>query len=245
MQPVSDHLLEKISQNLALIHDNVLQAHQRAGRTDPLPRLVAVTKYAELEWVRCLYALGEKCFGESRPQQLKQRAVFFQSELSASDIEWHLIGSLQRNKARAAIENAVCIHSIDSLRLLQFVERLAEELKLRPKLLLQVNISGEASKSGFRPEDLLSLGDQLREVRHAQISGLMTMAPDTPDSEVWRDVFRKLRLFRDELQQQTVDFLQLNELSMGMTHDYEVAVEEGATLIRVGSGLFSGCEELA
>ena len=221
-----------IAENYATVRRRIEAACERANREPSSVQLVAVTKYAPMDAVRELVALGQRALGESRPQQLLERATL----LDASSVSWHLIGHLQRNKARKLLPVASLVHSIDSLRLLAAIDRLAEELSLRPRVLLEVNVSGEASKHGFSPDELRSAWKEVAAVNHLEIAGLMTMAPYSEDPEAARPVFRKLRKFRDELA--SAGPLILPELSMGMSGDFEVAIEEGATIVRVGSSLF-------
>jgi pyridoxal phosphate enzyme (YggS family) len=210
-------------------------AAQRAGREASDVCLVAVTKYARLEWVRELVEAGERVLGESRPQQLVERAPQFEPSL-----RWHLIGHLQRNKVRPVLPLVELIQSIDSLRLLQRVNVVADELGLSPRVLLEVNVSGERTKDGFTPSELLRNWERLLEMRPATIDGLMTMAPESDDPERARPHFAALRELRDRLRAQSSPEVTLRELSMGMSGDFEVAIEEGATLIRIGSALFAG-----
>ncbi len=231
-------LISTISGNLQAIRTAAQNAHARAGRTDALPRLIAVTKYAQTDWIRALYELGERDFGENRPQQLHARRQEFQEDWQLPEIRWHLIGPLQRNKARLILAEVDCIHSVDSFKLLAHLGRLASEWNVQPRLLLQVNVSGEQSKGGFTVEELIGQADQLVESSHLEIAGLMTMAPYTEEQQVLRSVFRRLRELRERLRDLTP--WALPELSMGMTNDFEIAIEEGATLIRIGSGLFEG-----
>lgn len=233
-------LISTISDNLRAIRVAAGEAHARAGRADALPRLIAVTKYAQTDWIRALHALGERDFGENRPQQLHARRAEFGDDWQLPDIRWHLIGPLQRNKARLVLTEVDCIHSIDSFKLLDHLDRLADELKIRPRLLLQVNVSGEESKGGFSPQELSDQAVRLAEFPHLEIVGLMTMAPYTEEEAVLRAVFRRLRELRERLRDLTL--MPLPELSMGMTNDFEIAIEEGATLIRIGSGLFEGLD---
>ncbi len=230
---------ETLQKNLSSIHDSIAAACQRSGRDPSSVRLVAVTKYAEWEWVQELSRL-HSTFGENRPQQLAERQALL------PQVEWHLIGQLQRNKVKQALQHAAMIHSVDSLRLLQEIVKVARGLNLRPRLLLQVNVSGEESKSGFTPDELRSSWPEITEHSESvSIEGLMTMAPETDDLSIVRPVFAGLRLLRDELavrpesQQRRIS---LPELSMGMSGDYVPAIEEGATLVRIGSRVFEGCE---
>lgn len=226
-----------LQQNLDAVHSRIEQACQRADRSPEDVTLVAVTKYAEWEWV-CALAELHPVFGESRPQQLAER----QPQLPR--VQWHLIGQLQRNKVRSAIGHADMIHSVDSLRLLRRIHQLAEETSRPIRLLLQVNVSGEESKSGFTPEMLLQEWPQIAGFTSPSvtISGLMTMAPKSDSESSIRPVFAGLAELRHRLNEQA-ECAELTELSMGMSRDFEIAVEEGATLIRVGSSLFDGLRQ--
>lgn len=222
-----------LQQNLSQVHRRIASACQRAGRAPATVTLVAVTKTARLEWVEELVRLGVRRLGESRPQQLVERAA------RIPDAEWHLVGHLQRNKVRSVLPYAALIHSVDSLRLLERINEVAADLQLSPRVLLQVNVSGEASKQGFAPEALLPAWDRVTAFSRIRIEGLMTMAPDFEDAELARPTFRGLRDLRDQLRCRIGPEV-LPQLSMGMSHDMEVAIEEGATLVRIGSALFEG-----
>lgn len=220
-----------IRNNLRAVRDRILAACDRAGRCASTVQLVAVTKYAEWEWVEAL-AVQHSVFGENRPQQLAERAA------QLPKVEWHLIGQLQRNKVRLALAHATVIHSIDSLRLLRKIATVASETGRRPNVLLEVNIAGEESKSGFSPAELTAAWSDIVAVQQdVNITGLMGMAPASPDTEVARSVFRRLAELRDQL---AGTELTLPELSMGMSGDFEAAVEEGSTMVRIGSRLFEG-----
>ena len=225
-----DHLVE----NLNRVHTEIADACQRAGRSPDSVKLVAVTKYAELADVRRLVELGTVDLGESRPQQLTERA----GQLPAG-VQWHFIGHLQRNKVKPVLSHAALIHSVDSLRLLERISSVAAEMSLRPRVLLEVNVSGEASKDGISMEELRSQWNLFQSVLNIEIVGLMTMAPLADDPETARPVFRQLRLLKDELTAQLLPHVKLTELSMGMSGDFIVAIEEGATLVRIGSRLFA------
>ncbi|MCX7420647.1 MAG: YggS family pyridoxal phosphate-dependent enzyme [Planctomycetia bacterium] len=225
-----DHLAD----NLNRVQSEIAAACRRAGRLPSEVKLVAVTKYAELTEVRRLTELGVVDLGESRPQQLSERA----DQLSAG-VQWHFIGHLQRNKVKPVLSHAVLIHSVDSLRLLERISAVAEEMSLRPRVLLEVNVSGETSKNGISNDELRSQWDVFQAVPNVEITGLMTMAPLVDDPETARPVFRQLRLLRDELTIRSLSHVKLTELSMGMSGDFAIAIEEGATLIRIGSRLFA------
>lgn len=228
-------MIEQLAQNLAQVRADIATACQRAGRSPSDVTLVAVTKYAELDWIRGLLALGVRDLGENRPQQLAER-----SGALPADVRWHLIGHLQRNKVKPMLPLTVLIHSIDSLRLLDRVSLVATELSLRPRVLLEVNIAGEVSKDGFSLDEVRSQWDALQAVPNVDIVGLMTMAPLADDPESARPVFRRLRELQDELAARSAPQVKLRELSMGMSGDFPVAIEEGATLVRIGSRLFDG-----
>jgi len=228
---------DQLSQNINELQDHMQLACVRAGRSLKDVRLVAVTKYAEWSWVEAL-SLLHQTFGENRPQQLAERQALLPG------IEWHLIGQLQRNKVNLALQHASVIHSIDSLRLLERVAQAAVERQLRPRVLIQANLSQETTKSGFTVEGLRRDWSQIVSFSKAvQFDGLMTMAAESDEPEDARPVFRSLRLLRDELQQTDASQsagLALRELSMGMSGDFVPAIEEGATMVRIGSRIFDG-----
>lgn len=226
------HQLEK---NLHGIRGQIESACQRVGRDSNEVKLIAVTKYAELEWVRELVGLGVVHLGESRPQQLIARAA----ELS-SQIKWHMIGHLQRNKAEDLLPVATLIHSVDSLRLFDHLAKIARSYDRPPKVLLEVNVSAETSKDGFAIDQLQSAWKRMRDCDSLEIAGLMTMAPLDDNPEAARPVFRRLREIRDELRTNSDGRFAMSELSMGMSGDFEIGIEEGATLVRIGSRLFEG-----
>ena len=223
-----------LRRNVESIQIRIQRACSLCGRSPHDVQLVAVTKYAKWPWVQAL-AEFHSTFGESRPQQLAER----QAQLP--DIQWHLIGQLQRNKARLAVRHAAVIHSVDSLRLLERLNVVAQESNRTLQVLLQVNIAGEASKSGFDPNSLPESWESIVEAAGTQLNltGLMTMAPQSDSPESARPVFAKLATLRQQLNSRSGQ-AELTELSMGMSNDFEVAIEEGATLIRVGRSLFDG-----
>lgn len=225
-----------IATNLATVREQIQHACTLADRTADSVRLVAVTKYAELPWITALHRSGINDFGENRPQQLTTRTPLF-----APSIHWHMIGQLQRNKVRITLQNSGVIHSVDSWRLLNRIQLIASELNLKPKILLEANVSGESAKAGFSPDELRNESNKLIEFSNVDICGLMTMAPAVDNAEQARPVFASLRQLRDELANAQPQ-LNLPELSMGMSGDFEVAIEEGATMVRIGSRLFAGCK---
>ena len=238
MMPISDSnsVRQQLVENLQSARARIAAACQRVGRSAADVQLVAVTKYTPLGTVKELVDLGHLALGENRPQQLVQR-----KEQLANEVHWHLIGQLQRNKVRQVLPAVSLIHSVDSFKLLRHIDRIAGELELAAKVLVQVNVSGEESKSGFSVADLKASWGKFTGLNHLRVTGLMTMAPHTDDEELIRSTFRGLRHLRDDLNSQT-DSDELRELSMGMSGDFEIAIEEGATLVRLGSILFQGCD---
>jgi hypothetical protein len=230
-------LSPRLARNYESIQQRIAAAARRSGRSPDSVTLIAVTKYAGLDAVRELVRLGATQLGESRPQQLVERAALLDSR-----VQWHLIGHLQRNKARRLLPLVTLTHSVDTWRLLAALERLAQELAIQPRLLLEVNLTGEPTKSGFAKDELIAGWDAVCACRHVRVEGLMTMAADSPDPETARPTFAALRELRNHLVQISPPALRLPELSMGMTGDFEVAIEEGATLVRIGSALFEGVE---
>jgi PLP dependent protein len=245
-ETMGPELASRLQGNLADVRRRIEAACARCGRPAGSVTLVAVTKYADLAWVRGLLALGETQLGENRPQQLEDRAAALGAgSQSAGEPAWHLIGHLQRNKIRKMLPIVRLIHSLDTVKVVEAVDRIAGEMALRPRVLLEVNVSGEASKDGFTPESLTADWSRLCELRHVELAGLMTMAPYAEMSEAARPVFRRLRELRDVLAAAPASRergLTLEELSMGMTGDFEVAIEEGATLVRIGSALWEGLD---
>lgn len=230
-----DGLRMRLIENLKSVRELILAACDRAGRSADQVTLIAVTKYAELDCARELVELGVTDLGESRPQQLAKRAQDLPGHVT-----WHMIGHLQRNKADDVMAVASLIHSVDSVRLFDHLAKSAQRRNRPQRILLEVNVSGEASKDGFLIDELLSAWPQLQTCESLQIAGLMTMAPLDQTPEASRPVFRRLRELRDLLRTQSEGRLPLNELSMGMSGDFEVAIEEGATQVRIGSRLFEG-----
>ena len=214
---------------LAALRGRIDEACRRAGRETGEVMLLAVSKTFPTEAVQEAYEAGQRCFGESRQQEAAPKI-----EALPGDIEWHFIGGLQRNKARKVVTAFPIIHSVDSLRLAEYLDRVAGEEGKRPKIYLEVNIADEESKGGFSPEELLAAASELAAFRHVEITGLMTIPPD--DADAARRWFAAARELRDRLRAESG--LALPGLSMGMSADFEDAVLEGSTVVRVGSALF-------
>lgn len=232
---ISDEQRQRLNANWHHIRDAVHFAATEAGRSPQSVRIIGVTKYVDIDTTAALIAAGCKDLGESRPQRLFDKAT---SLVESAAARWHLIGPLQRNKVRRTLHTAHTIHSIDNWKLLQHVDTVAGELGRTPAALIEVNISGEAAKHGFSPDDLLNECETLCQVAHVSLVGLMGMAGLQSDLAEAQREFAALRLLRDQLAERTG--LQLNELSMGMSGDFAQAIAEGATMVRIGSSLFEG-----
>jgi hypothetical protein len=220
-----------IGKNLESVRQAIAGAAVRAGRDPSLVRLVAVSKTHPAAAVCGAVDAGQTCFGESRVQEALPKIASLPEGL-----EWHFIGHLQTNKIRKALPAFTLFHGVDSVEVARQMDRIAGELGLCPEILLEVNVSGEETKFGFRPGVLRSGIGELLALPNVRVRGLMTMAPYSEDPGVARRVFSALRLLRDELAAETG--CPLAELSMGMSGDFEAAVEEGSTLVRVGSSIF-------
>ncbi len=223
--------MTEVTQALARVRENIARAAAKAGRRPEDIELIAISKTHPPEAVREVAETGQMLFGESRVQEAKAKIPLLPGRLC-----WHFIGHLQKNKIRAALPMFELFHSVDSLDTARQFHRIAGEDGLRPRVLLEVNVAGESSKFGFSPDALRREADDLLGLDRLEIAGLMTMAPYAPEPEQARPFFRELRELRDELEQR--GGIGLPQLSMGMSGDYEVAVEEGATLVRVGSAIF-------
>jgi pyridoxal phosphate enzyme (YggS family) len=223
--------MDNIAVNLSDIRAQISAAAQRAGRDPSSIRLVAVSKTHPAGAVMDAAATGQTVFGESRVQEARDKIP-----ACPPGLEWHFIGHLQKNKVRQALPLFSFFHSIDSTALAEAVSRIAGEAGKNVDGLLEVNVSGEETKHGFTPDQLRREFPALAKLSHLRIRGLMTMAPYSENPEDARPVFRALRELRDELQ--SAHGHALPELSMGMSGDFEPAVEEGATLVRVGSSIF-------
>lgn len=220
---------------LAGIGARISAAARRSGRAAEEVTLVAVTKYVDVEVTRQLAAAGCRTLGEARPQELWRKA----EDLGGEVIEWHLIGHLQRNKIARTLPLVRLIHSGDSLRLLAAIDAEARRAGLAPvPVLLEVNISGDATKHGFRADELEPLGSSLAGFSHLAIGGLMCMAGREGDLDAARRDFAHLRMLRDRLLAVWPETMRLDALSMGMSGDFEAAIEEGATIVRIGSLLY-------
>jgi pyridoxal phosphate enzyme (YggS family) len=217
--------VDNLQANIDQVREQIAAAAGRVGRQADDVTLVAVSKTVSPERIDEALALGVSMFGESKLQEAKAKIP-----LVSGRARWHMIGHLQTNKARDTVELFELIHSVDSLKLAVVLDKWAEHAGKRQSVLLEVNVSGEASKFGIKPEDLNAVLEQIAALPRLEVRGLMTLAPFAEDAEKARPYFRRLRELRD-----TVG---LRELSMGMSNDFEIGIEEGATIVRVGTAIF-------
>jgi hypothetical protein len=223
-----------LAERLQSVEERMVAACARAGRPRSDVSLVAVTKSVSVEIAALVAELGVLDLGENRPQEFWRRAE------ALPNVHWHFIGHLQRNKIERTLPSVHLLHSVDSLRLLTALEAEAAKQGRRVEVLLEVNASGEANKQGFDPDALPRLMPELAKLRQVHVRGLMTMAALVDDPEQCRPTFAVVRKLRDRLRGDLAPPHDLAHLSMGMTNDFEVAIEEGATLVRVGTALFEG-----
>ena len=230
---------KKISENVSRIQERIISAAESSGRQPDDVSLVAVTKYVDSGVVEMLYDAGLRFFGESRPQVLWEKFEQFPH----SDAQWHLVGHLQRNKVKRTLPMVSMIHSVDSLRLLNEIDRASVELQRSINVLLEVNISGETAKHGLQHDQLKELIDRSIDCEYVSVCGLMGMGGLASSESEIRKEFASLRHSLEKLQNEyAIEQVNLNQLSMGMSSDFELAIAEGATLVRVGSVLFEGIE---
>lgn len=228
-----EELQEQLAANIAQVRAHIEAAAQRAGRSVREITLVAVSKTKPVELVEIAYNLGVTDFGENRVQEALPKIATFHP----AGVHWHMIGHLQGNKAGKVVEAFDAVQSVDSLRLAQTLDRLAATRETRLPVLLEVNVAGEASKTGMAFADTLAMARQIAALPHLEVQGLMTVAPQSDDPEAVRPVFRTLRTLRDRLREAIPD-CSWQHLSMGMTDDYSIAIEEGATIVRIGRAIF-------
>lgn len=222
-----------IKENITLLKEKIQQACERAGRSPEDVLLIAVSKTKPLSMIEEAYAVGMREFGENKPQEMRDKAKQLEKP-----VQWHMIGNLQTNKIKYVVGTACMIHSVDSLTLAEAIEKEAAKKEVRMDILLEVNIAKEASKHGFLPEELLEAVQKAAKLPHLRLRGLMTVAPYTENAEENRIYFRKMKDLLVDINDKNIDNVIMDCLSMGMSSDYEVAIEEGATMIRIGTGIF-------
>ena len=222
-----------LKENLKNVQNNIKKACERVGRKPEEVTLVAVSKMKPLSDIEELLETGQLEYGENYVQELCDKY-----ENISKPVHWHMIGHLQKNKVRQVIDKAVLIHSVDTVGLAEQIEKEAVKRDLDVSILLEVNVAGEESKFGFAPEEVEEAAREIAKYPHVHIQGLMTIAPFVENSEENRGVFKKLYELYVDMKRKNIDNVTMNVLSMGMTGDYQTAIEEGATMVRVGTGIF-------
>ena len=223
-----------LKDKLSNVYNEIEKSCEAGNRKCDEVTLIAVSKTKPVETIQEAYDLGVRIFGENKVQELAEKF-----EVLPRDIEWHMIGHLQRNKVKYIIDKVKCIHSVESLRLAETIEKEAKKHERIIDVLVEVNVAGEDSKFGLSPEETPSFIEEISKFTHLRVQGLMTIAPFVDDPEENRPVFKALKKLSVDIAAKNIDNVNMNVLSMGMTNDYQVAIEEGATMVRVGTGIFS------
>lgn len=231
--------LGTIAGRVRSVLDEIQRATARAGRLPGSVRLIAASKTVSVERLRQAVDAGLRHLGENRVQEALPKI----DALEREGVVWHFIGTLQRRKVKSVVGRFETIHSVDSLALAEEIDRQAKVARLRQRVLLEVNLGGEASKGGFEPTTLVAALESLNGLEHLDIRGLMAIPPPTPTAEDARPYFRQLRTLAQALTARGYRNINMQELSMGMSHDYPVAIEEGATYVRVGTAIFGARDE--
>ena len=222
-----------ITENLEQVRKNIQDACRSVGRDPEEVTLIAVSKTKPVELLQEAYQAGARDFGENKVQEIMDKYPQL-----PSDIRWHMIGHLQRNKVKYIVDKAAMIHSVDSLRLAQTIEQEAAKHDVQVPILLEVNVAEEDSKFGLKMDEVLPLIEAIAEFPHIRVCGLMTIAPYVENAEENRMFFRQLKKLSVDIAAKNINNVSMSALSMGMTGDYQVAVQEGATMVRVGTGIF-------
>lgn len=225
--------METIKNNLEIINEKIKKAALKVNRNPKGIKLVAVTKTATIEQIKEAISAGVKIIGENKVQEAKEKY-----QILTANIEWHLVGHLQTNKVKYAIEIFDLIHSVDSIRLAKEIDRRSLQFGMITNVLAEVNVSGEETKYGIKPEEAEPFLKEISEFSRIRVRGLMTIAPIKEDKEEVRPYFRKLRKLSKEIKRKNIKNVKMDYLSMGMTEDFEVAIEEGANMVRIGRGIF-------
>lgn len=224
---------EMLAENLQNVEERIQAACARANRDRNEVTLIAVSKTKPVSMLEEVYAEGIRCFGENKVQELTEK-----HDKLPSDVKWHMIGHLQRNKVKYIVDKVDLIHSVDSVRLAETIEQEAVKKDVIVPVLVEVNVAEEDSKFGLKVNEVLSIIEEISKFPHIRIKGLMTIAPYVENPEENRPVFARLRKLSVDIAEKNIDNVSVEILSMGMTNDYEVAIEEGATMVRVGTGIF-------
>ena len=215
------------------VENNILDACERSGRNPEEVTLIAVSKTKPVEMLQEVYNEGIRDFGENYVQELADKI-----EIMPKDIRWHMIGHLQRNKVKYLVGKVACIHSVDSLRLAEVINERSIKLGVVTEIMAEVNIAGEESKFGFTRDEVFDFAAKVSTMEGVKLVGLMTSAPYVNDPEENRQYFREMKSLSVDINEKNINNINITELSMGMTNDYIVAVEEGATHVRVGTAIF-------
>ena len=215
------------------VENNILDACERSGRNPEEVTLIAVSKTKPVEMLQEVYNEGIRDFGENYVQELADKI-----EIMPKDIRWHMIGHLQRNKVKYLVGKVACIHSVDSLRLAEVINERSIKLGVVTKIMAEVNIAGEESKFGFTRDEVFDFAEKVSTMEGVKLVGLMTSAPYVNNPEENRQYFREMKSLSVDINEKNINNINITELSMGMTNDYIVAVEEGATHVRVGTAIF-------
>lgn len=240
--------MSDISERLRTVKDKIAESCERADRSPSQVRLVVVTKSATIEQIRQVVSLGCNELGENRVQRLRKVSAEIGEYLrsiedkgaSLDGVKWHMVGHLQRNKIRKVLPIASLIHSVDTLRLAESLNTTAEKVGMKPRVLLQINASREPQKYGIPVAAGVHLAEQMKIMENIELVGLMTMAPLTRNKDLVKATFARTRELFEEMEGEGVVGDEFRELSMGMSSDYQLAVEQGATIVRIGSAIFSG-----
>lgn len=222
-----------LKENLSVVEENIKKACEKAGRDRNEVTLIAVSKTKPVEMLEEVYDTGIRNFGENKVQEMCEKM-----DVLPKDIKWHMIGHLQRNKVKYIAGRTELIHSVDTYRLAEEINIQAKKKNIIIPILVEVNIAGEESKFGTSAEDAMLLVEDISKLENVRIKGLMTIAPYVEDAEENRPYFRKIKQLAVDIANKNIDNVSMEILSMGMTGDYEVAIEEGATMVRVGTGIF-------
>lgn len=225
-------------ENISSIYKRISHAAMRSGRNPEEVTLVAVTKTVDTKRIIEAVNAGLRVFGENRVQEAQRKIHELRSLIPESKIEWHLIGHLQKNKARYAVQLFDLIHSVDSISLAEELDKQAKKINKIQRILIQVKLSEEETKHGVPEEDLIPLVEGIRDLKNLKLEGLMTLPPYFEDVEMVRPYFRRLKDIRDRLNSMLILPSPIRDLSMGMSHDFEIAIEEGSTMVRIGTAIF-------
>ena len=222
-----------VAENLVQVQKNIEESCGNVNRDPGEVTLIAVSKTKPVEMLREAYDAGARVFGENKVQEIVDKY-----DLMPSDVKWHMIGHLQRNKVKYIVDKVAMIHSVDSFRLAETIEKEAAKKNVTVPILIEVNVAQEESKYGLKPEEVLPFIEEIADFSHIQIKGLMTIAPYVENAEENREIFRELKKLSVDIAAKNINNVTMSVLSMGMTGDYMVAVQEGATMVRVGTGIF-------